>query len=125
MKRFLFAALLSLLTAAARAQAEGARSGAEAEQARIAAIMTSEHAAGREALASHFAFKTRMPAADAVAALQAAPKQEAPRGRMPTPPVPNVDSGDGAEGRGDHVAALKAALPGVLRREYGIEPRAA
>lgn len=44
---------------------------------RIKAIMTAEDAKGRESLAEHFAYNTDMSAADAVAALKAAPKAEA------------------------------------------------
>lgn len=60
-----------------RARAEGAKTGAEAERARIAAIVDSEEAQGREAQARHFAFRTAMAPEDARAALAAAPKAPA------------------------------------------------
>ena len=49
---------------------------ATAEQNRIAGIINSDEAKGRESLANHFAFNTRMSADDAKAALAAAPKRE-------------------------------------------------
>ena len=45
----------------------------QAERTRVSAIVSSEHAKGREQLAQHFAFNTSMSAEDAIAALAAAP----------------------------------------------------
>lgn len=59
-------------TAAARTEA------AQEAKARIKAIMASEEAKGREALAEHFAYDTEMSAADAKAALAKAPAASAP-----------------------------------------------
>ncbi len=50
------------------------------ERARCEAITTCEEAKGRETLAQHFAYKTDMSAADAKAALAAAPKTDAVKG---------------------------------------------
>lgn len=61
------------------ARTEGRAEGVKAERERIGAIVSSDAAKGREALAHHFAFKTSMAAADAVAALEAAAKTETPK----------------------------------------------
>lgn len=53
--------------------AQGRKEGADAERARIGAILGSEEAKGRDSLAQHFAFKTGMSADDAKAALSVAP----------------------------------------------------
>src|SRR4051812_28360345 len=61
----------------------GLAAGTAAERTRVKAIMSSEHAKGREGLAQHFAFDTAMTPEAAGAALAAAPKAaavEAPRG---------------------------------------------
>ena len=63
----------SLEQAKAAAISEGAKEGAAAERTRIAAILDDEKAKGRESLARHFAFKTDMPADQALAALEASP----------------------------------------------------
>ena len=65
--------------------------GAKAEQQRIAGIMGSENAKGREALANHFAFNTSMSAEDAIAALAAAPKAE-PKAETPAVPAPGANA---------------------------------
>lgn len=57
--------------AVSAARAEGVAVGAEAERARISAILDSEEAKGRESLARHFAFKNGMDAEAARAALAA------------------------------------------------------
>src|SRR6266536_1236970 len=49
--------------------AEGRKAGAAGERERVKAILGSEHAKGREALAQHLAFDTEMPAEAAIAAL--------------------------------------------------------
>ena len=62
-------------------KAQGFTEGEAAASARIQGILGSEEARGREALASHFAYKTPMSAEDAKAALVAAPAQaSAPAG---------------------------------------------
>lgn len=63
---------------AARAEgaAQGRKEGATQERERIAAILGSEEAKGRDALASHFALKTDMTADVARAALAVAPKAQ-------------------------------------------------
>lgn len=53
--------------------AEGLKSGAEAERARVGAILNSPEAKGREALAAHYAFATDDAPDKAAAALKAAP----------------------------------------------------
>jgi len=63
--------------ASASAKAEGVKEGAAAERTRIAAILDDEKAKGRESLARHFAFKTDMPADQALAALEATPAASA------------------------------------------------
>jgi signal peptide peptidase SppA len=61
----------------AAGKADGIKEGVVAERARAKAILGSEHAEGREGLAQHLAFSTDMPAEQAVATLQAAPKEQA------------------------------------------------
>lgn len=97
---------------------------ASAEQARIAGIINSEEAKGRESLANHFAFGTRMSAEDAVKALAAAPKAEEKKAEAPaaggnalaaamaaTGGGANVpaDGGEGEEEQAKGSALLKAA----------------
>lgn len=67
--------------AVATARAEGET----AAQARIAAILGSDEATGREPLAQHFAFKSNMDAESAIAALAAAPKAAAEPAPAPAP----------------------------------------
>ena len=64
--------------------------GAKAEQNRIAGIVNSEDAKGREALANHFAFKTTMSVEDAIAALAASPKTEPKAAEAPAAPGKNA-----------------------------------
>lgn len=64
--------------------------GAKAEQNRIAGIVNSEDAKGREALANHFAFKTTMSVEDAIAALAASPKAEPKAAEAPAAPGKNA-----------------------------------
>ncbi len=63
--------------AIAQARADGMKAGAEAERARIGAIVGSEQAKGREALANHLAFKTETGADAALAMLEASPASAA------------------------------------------------
>ena len=57
-------------------KAEGIKAGAEAERARIGAILGCDEAKGREAMANHIAFKTASTVDDAKGLLAAAPKAE-------------------------------------------------
>ena len=78
----------------------------KAERDRIGAIMNSAEAKGREALASHLAFATEMPAEAAEAILKASPKDatKAPK------PVPQSDASKTAE---SILAAMRANSPNV------------
>jgi|GEM_PF-5673224 len=81
--------------ALASARAEGIK----AERERCKAILTAEAAEGRSDLAAYFAFDTEMAAAQAVAALDKAPKTSGENSfaaAMRTDPVPNIGSGAGA-----------------------------
>lgn len=63
------------------------------ERTRIAAIVGSEEAKGREALANHFAFNTAMDASSALEALKVSPKAAAPvekKEEAPTNPFANA-----------------------------------
>lgn len=65
--------------------------GANAERTRVAAILGSEEAKGREAFAQVYAFETEMSAEAAITALKGKPKAEAPKqpsrldGNVPQP----------------------------------------
>lgn len=88
------------------------------ERARISAIVNSEHAQGREALARHFAFETDMAPAAAEAALKAAPKSGDPAAaKYEQPADGGLDMGGGGE-PGTAVAASgwKKAVAGVNAR---------
>lgn len=78
---------------------------ASAEQARIAGIINSEEAKGRESLASHFAFGTRMSAEDAVKALAAAPKAEEKKAEAPAAGGNALAAAMAATGGGANVPA--------------------
>lgn len=94
------------LTVPAEAAAALRAEGAAAERARIGAILGSEHAEGRAALAAHFAFATEMEPEAACAALAASP-QAVPaagpdggplatlmaRAKLPEPPDAGGDAG--------------------------------
>jgi signal peptide peptidase SppA len=74
------AAIITEAQAAARveaARAEAKAEGIKAERTRCEAILTSDAAKGREAMAAHLAFKTDMAAADATALLETSPKAAA------------------------------------------------
>ncbi|MGD9544956.1 MAG: hypothetical protein AB7F41_14655 [Methylocystis sp.] len=60
-------------------RAEGESAGVASERARIAAILDSEEAKGREKQARYFAFKTAMAPDEARTALAEAPVAEAPK----------------------------------------------
>lgn len=66
------------ITAAATAKQHGVPEAVANERARMAAILESPEAAGRETLARHLAFKSDMTAEAAAAVLAAAPKEVAP-----------------------------------------------
>jgi len=99
--------------AAARAEghAAGLSAGAVAERARCSAILSSEHAAGREALAQYFAFETEMSAEAASAALAKSPKVEPKGSRLEgNVPQPQVTSGAGGSPADDYEAGRQAVL---------------
>lgn len=107
--------------ASADAKVSGEASGAAAAKTRIKAIMGSEQAKGREALASHFAYDTDLPTEAAVAALDKAPKAAAPvePDKKPAPliagaPNPQVDAAVAAKPADDFSAgkALVKAIKG-------------
>lgn len=95
------------------------------ERARVAAIIGSEDAKGREPLAQHFAFQTEMPAEAAVAALKAAPKAEAaaPPNRFEAAMAgvrnPQVGADDTAGG--DDANAAIALMSNVLAARRGVK----
>lgn len=105
------------------AQAETGTEAAEAERARIATILGSEEAKGREDLARHLALEDDMPADKAVALLGKSPKADA----APANPLaaamggePNPDVGADGEGAADELTAF-AERNNALGKEYGIE----
>lgn len=88
-------------TAKAEGMSEGAKSGAEAERARIAGILGHAEAAERRTLAEHLAFKTSHSVEEAVALLVVSAK-EAPGKPMnqlaaAMPPNPRVAADTGAD----------------------------
>ena len=114
--------------AAARREAAAATDAAvtqatAAERARIAAILDAPAAAGREAQARHFAFRTAMTPADAVAALEVAPVAAAPEASpldraMTTQDSPRLGASGGPAApppRGIDTAAVYAARAAVQR----------
>jgi signal peptide peptidase SppA len=101
------------------ARAEGEKAGATAAQTRIKSILTAKEADGRADLANHLAFSTSMSVEDAVATLNASPKQA----KTATPAAsrldalmsgeqPKVDSGESAA-----VDAPAAALSASVTRQ--------
>jgi signal peptide peptidase SppA len=106
---------------------EESASAASAMQARCEAITGCEEAQGREALASHFAFKTNMSVADAKAALAAAPKasatnassalEAAMRGDGGGAGVDNNGGGDGEEERASKDEGLLGAFANATGRK--------
>ena len=101
---------------------EGRTLAATETKERIKAIMTSEHAAGRETLAQHLAYETDMPVEAATATLEAAPKAEAKVPEMPDRLAaamagvdnPDIDAG-GGEDDGDDPKALATSLVETAR----------
>lgn len=71
--------------AKAEGHSEGLIAGRTAERERMAAILDSEEAKGRDALARHFAFESDMSADLARSALAKSPKAEAPKAEPPKP----------------------------------------
>lgn len=67
----------ALQAEADEAEAKGRQAGAQAERTRIASILTSREAEGREAVARSLAFASDMPAAAAIEALKMAPTKPA------------------------------------------------
>jgi signal peptide peptidase SppA len=87
---------------AAEAKPTFVKEAAEAERARIGAILDATSAKGREAQARHFAFKTAMSVAEASAALEAAPagQEGSPLVRaMESLDQPKLGAGAPADGR--------------------------
>lgn len=82
----------------------------KAAQSRIAAILGSNEAKGREAQAQHFAFETQMSAEDALKALAKAPKADAKVTNMLAANMPaNPNVGADAPGDGDETEAAVVA----------------
>jgi ClpP class serine protease len=108
--------------------AAGVTEGGTAMQTRIAAILGSDEAKGREGLANHFAFKTAMSAEDAIAALAESPKAEADEGGN-TPfdnamSKDNPDVGAGEGGNDDEASSSPIALARAAGIR-GVRPAAA
>lgn len=103
----------------------GAAEASTAATTRIAAILGSDEAKGRDAQAQHFAFKTNMSAEDAIAALAVGAKETAATPPAPTPFAnamdqsnnPNAganvdeDEDDKATAKVDEVFALRGIKP--------------
>jgi hypothetical protein len=107
----------ALAAATADGVSQGAAAATTAERGRAKAILGSEHAAGREALAQHFAFETGMSADDAIAALAKAPKAEARTSRLDgLVPSPQVTSED-APPADSRAAGLAAAVDSLIARK--------
>jgi signal peptide peptidase SppA len=112
-------------TAATNTNAESGKQDNSAEaaaamQARCEAIMSCDEAKGREALASHFAFKTSMSVEQAKAALAAAPKQASASGKSPLDSAMEGTGGgaDIANNGGDGTASGESAQDGGLLGSY-------
>ncbi len=111
---------------AANARSEGEKTGAQAAQARIKAILTAPDATGRSELANHLAFNTAMSVEGAIATLKATPAQAAAKqgSRLDTlmgEHAPKVDAVD--SGKDGHVAALAGAVTRQLA-QLGKKPLA-
>lgn len=78
--------------ARADGKAEGIAEGTKVAAERFKAILGSEHAKGREALASHLAFETDTPAAGAISILEKSPK-----GASATPTIDQRMNGQGKD----------------------------
>ncbi len=104
------------------AKAEGAKEGTAAaaigERTRIAAIVNAPEAKGRESLANHLAFNTTLAPDAAIEMLKATPvaapeKTSRLDGRVPTPKIDAVESGDAGR---DRAAGLRAAVIGQIEK---------
>lgn len=96
--------------------AQAKKEAAEAERARIAAIVDAPEAKGVEGLAKHFAFKTSMSPEDAVAALAvAAPQAEAPKKEEPAKETKPVEEAPQAPSAREAFSASMEATgnPGI------------
>jgi signal peptide peptidase SppA len=105
-----------------------AQAARQAERDRQKAILGSDEAKGRKKLAHHLAFETDLAAAQAVAILAQAPKnEEAPKSRldavMAVAAAPGLDGNGGGDGPGgvDHGAELSAACDRYIVRNFGKE----
>lgn len=106
----------ALAAATAAGVAQGAAEATTAERARCKAILESEHASGREALARYFAFDTAFSAEEAVAALSKSPKAESKTSRLDgLVPSPSVAAED-APKADSRAAGLAAAVDSLLAR---------
>ena len=103
-------------------ESDDARNARASERERCKAIITSEHAKGRVALAHHLAFGTELTAAQAVAALEQSPKIQG-RGRlseqMATVRQPDVGPGAPADGGGETVEAVSDGLAALAQPRRG------
>lgn len=110
------------------AKTEAAKTAATATKDRIKAIMTSDEAKGREALAQHFAYETEMSADAAITALKVAPKASAEgsggdpsetyeKGRTNTTGLSQPGGGqNGDKPNNDNKVALGASLARANKR---------
>ena len=88
---------------------------ASAERRRIAGILDAPEAAGRDQLARHFAFQTRLSVNAARAALKAAPQgggqlSRAMQGRSPAPPRGRAASPNGDSAAAERILANAGRL---------------
>ena len=105
--------------AATATAAEGVKQGTNAERTRIKAIICSDQAKGRKALARHFAFETEATAAQALAALDSSPKAEAPKAvhRLDAlVPQPKVGAED--KNKAEPADVLAAAMDRQIARQF-------
>lgn len=104
----------ALATALATARTEATT----AERTRVAAILGSDEAKGRDGLANHLAFKTDMSVEDAKAALAESPKAEAEGAETPFNKEMSKDNPDVGAGEGDDDKA--SSNPVELARAAGV-----
>lgn len=117
------AAAIAAATASATATKDADISAAAAKAAteareRVAAILGSEDAKGREALAQHLAFKTSNTVDDSLALLKVSPKEAAGRGGALgnlMPPNPNVAPDTADPGDATDAKAMSARIVGNAR----------
>src|SRR5690606_11622836 len=100
--------------------------GAKTERERIGAILQHEHAAGRQQLAEHLAFKTTLGVEEAAAMLAASPKQvaEAVSGQSPfetaMAALDNPDIGADGEPTGEMTPQAMAKSVVAMARQAGV-----